>query len=51
MGEARGPSIEIPSYACLHEAFRRRQAKASEGYPPVAKSTVASSDDHMNNLL
>jgi len=24
--------------------------KASEGYPPVAKSTEASSFEHMNNL-
>jgi hypothetical protein len=38
-GKARGTSIEIPSYA-----------KASEGYPPVAKSTKASSFEHMNNL-
>ena len=38
-GKARGTSIEIPSYA-----------KASEGYPPVAKSTEASSFGHMNNL-
>jgi hypothetical protein len=32
-------SIEIPSYA-----------KASEGYPPVVKSTEASSFEHTNNL-
>ena len=38
-GKARGASIEIPSYA-----------KASEGYPPVAKSTEVSSFEHMNNL-
>ncbi|MGZ3525398.1 MAG: hypothetical protein ACXU9L_11455, partial [Thermodesulfobacteriota bacterium] len=38
-GKARGTSIEIPSYA-----------KASEGYPPVAKSTEASSFKHMNHL-
>jgi hypothetical protein len=37
-GKARGTSIEIPSYA-----------KASEGYPPVAKSTKASSFAHMKN--
>jgi hypothetical protein len=38
-GKARGNSVEIPSYA-----------KASEGYPPVAKSTEASSFKHMNDL-
>jgi len=43
---------EIPSYACLRvappsevsyggQALRRRQAKASEGYPPVATSAGA----------
>jgi hypothetical protein len=35
----RGTSVEIPSYG-----------KASEGYPPVAKSTEASSFEHMNNI-
>ena len=38
-GKARGTSIEIPSYA-----------KASEGYPPVAKSTEASSNEHPIHL-
>jgi len=38
-GKARGTSIVIPSYA-----------KASEGYPSVAKSTEASSFEHMINL-
>jgi len=38
-GKARGTSIKIPSYA-----------EASEGYPPVAKSTEASSFEYMNSL-
>ncbi len=38
-GKARGTSLEIPSYA-----------KASEGYPPVAKSTEASSHEHVTHL-
>jgi len=38
-GKARGTSIEIPSCA-----------KASEGYPPVAKSTEASSNEHPIHL-
>jgi len=49
-GEARGTSIEIPSYANpLRQGYGGQEA--SEGYPPVAKSTEASSHEHMNNLL
>ena len=40
-GQARGTSTRIPSYAPGAEALRGAGAKASEGYPPVAKSAEA----------
>jgi len=45
-GKARGTSIEIPSYANLLRQCYGGQA-VSEGYSPVAKSTEASSFEHI----
>jgi len=42
------PPLKIPSYANLLRQGCGGQ-EASEGYPPVAKSTEASSFEHMNN--
>ena len=50
MGKARGPSIKYPPTPACAEPLRRRQAKASEGYPPVAKSAEAAVLLHMNEL-
>ncbi len=49
-GQSPWHSIEIPSYACLREAASAKAAKASEGYPPVAKSTEALNFGHGNHL-
>jgi hypothetical protein len=40
-GRARGPSISYPPTPLGAEALRCASAKASEGYPPMAKSAEA----------
>jgi hypothetical protein len=44
------PPLKYPPTPLGAEALRCASAKASEGYPPVAKSTEASSFEHMNHL-
>jgi hypothetical protein len=44
------PPLKYPPTPLGVEALRGAGAKASEGYPPVAKSTEASSFEHMNNI-
>jgi hypothetical protein len=47
--QVRGTSMKYPPTPLGTEALRRASAKASEGYPPVAKSTEASILWHMND--
>ena len=48
-GKARGTSIEYPPTPLGAEALRCASAKASEGYPPSAKSAEAAIHEAMNN--
>jgi hypothetical protein len=43
------PPLKYPPTPLGTEALRGAGAKASEGYPPVAKSTEAPSFEHLNN--
>jgi hypothetical protein len=49
MGKAHGTSMKYPPTPLGAEALRCESAKASEGYPPVAKSAGASILQHMND--
>jgi len=48
-GKARGNYIEYPPTPAYAEPLRQRQAKALEGYPPLAKSAEAAILEAMNN--
>ena len=48
-GKARGASMKYPPTPLGAEALQCASAKASEGYPPVAKSAGASILRHMKD--
>jgi hypothetical protein len=48
-GKVRGTSVKYPPTPMGAEALRRANTKASEGYPPVAKSAEALILPHMND--
>jgi hypothetical protein len=48
-GKARGTSMKYPPTPLGAEALRCANAKASEGYPPMAKSAEAAVLRHMDH--
>jgi len=51
MGKARGSSMKYPPTHLGAVALQRASAKASEGYPPVAKSAEALILRRMNDTI